>query len=160
MAYSPIDVVHGLEELDIESLTMDERFLVQAARDAKELAHAPYSNFRVGAAIATLGHLGGFVRGANWETSTYGAVHAEQAAIVVAQSRGCLDKIRKIAIAGDDVEPITPCGGCRQNLVEVEAIGHHPVTIIMAGTGDKIWRVVGVNPLLPLHFRPANLAKQ
>jgi cytidine deaminase len=90
--------------------------LREAAMRALDNAHAPYSNFRVGAALLTRD--GRLITGCNVENSAYGlAICAETLAVASAVSQG-LTEFDEIAIASDDSEPTPPCGACRQVLNE------------------------------------------
>jgi cytidine deaminase, homotetrameric len=90
--------------------------LREAAMRALDNAYAPYSNFRVGAALRTKG--GRLITGCNMENSVYGlAICAETLAVASAVSQG-LTEFDEIAIATDDSEPTPPCGACRQVLNE------------------------------------------
>ena len=90
--------------------------LREAAMRALDNAYAPYSNFRVGAALRARG--GEVITGCNIENSAYGqAICAETIAIAYAVSQGLTD-FDEIAIATDDSEPTPPCGACRQVLNE------------------------------------------
>ena len=90
--------------------------LREAAMRALDNAHAPYSNFRVGAALLTKD--GRLITGCNVENSAYGlAICAETLAVASAVSQG-LTEFDEIAIASDDSEPTPPCGACRQVLNE------------------------------------------
>lgn len=90
--------------------------LREAAMRALDNAYAPYSNFRVGAALRARG--GEVITGCNIENSAYGqAICAETIAIAYAVSQG-LSEFDEIAIATDDSEPTPPCGACRQVLNE------------------------------------------
>ena len=83
---------------------------------ALDNAHAPYSNFRVGAALLTRD--GRLITGCNVENSAYGlAICAETLAVASAVSQG-LTEFDEIAIASEDSEPTPPCGACRQVLNE------------------------------------------
>ena len=90
--------------------------LVAAARAARERAVAPYSNFKVGAALETAD--GTIVSGCNIENATYGlTVCAERVAMFKALSEGHR-KFRRIVIVCEPHEPTPPCGACRQILWE------------------------------------------
>jgi cytidine deaminase len=90
--------------------------LREAAMRALDNAHAPYSNFRVGAALLTRD--GRLITGCNVENSAYGlAICAETLAVASAVSQG-LTEFEEIAIASEDSEPTPPCGACRQVLNE------------------------------------------
>jgi cytidine deaminase len=90
--------------------------LLQAALEAREHAHAPFSNFRVGAALEDEG--GRIHTGCNVENATYGlTVCAERVAIFKAISEG-VRKFRRIAVAADTEALTPPCGACRQIIWE------------------------------------------
>ena len=90
--------------------------LKEAALRAMDNAYAPYSNFRVGAALRTKD--GQVITGCNMENSAYGlAICAETLAIAYAVSQG-LTEFDEMAIATEDSEPTPPCGACRQVLWE------------------------------------------
>ena len=89
--------------------------LVAAAREARERAIAPYSNFRVGAALQTAA---GIVTGCNIENATYGlTMCAERVALYKALSDGRRE-FTAIAVVADSAAPTPPCGSCRQLLWE------------------------------------------
>jgi cytidine deaminase len=90
--------------------------LLRAALDAREHAHAPFSNFRVGAAIED--SAGRIHTGCNVENATYGlTICAERVAIFKAISEGARE-FRRIAVAADTDLLTPPCGACRQILWE------------------------------------------
>ena len=105
-------------------------------------AYAPYSNFSVGCAI--LGVDGEVVTGANMENACYRlGVCAEISALTAAQAAFGLDKIARIAVAGGDgsggelagSNAVTPCGGCRQSILEAAQLGGRDIEIVCA-SGD------------------------
>jgi cytidine deaminase len=90
--------------------------LRKAAFDAMENAYAPYSRFRVGAALRTAS--GEIVTGCNVENAVYGeALCAERVAVAAAVARGLKD-FDEIAIASESEDPAPPCGSCRQTMSE------------------------------------------
>ncbi len=94
---------------------MTDKELFEIAEKAKEYSYSPYSNFRVGAAL--LCEDGKVFTGTNVENASFGAtVCAERVALVKAVSEGC-KTFTKIAISADK-NPCSPCGICRQSLVE------------------------------------------
>jgi cytidine deaminase len=91
-----------------------ESALIKAAQQARKFAQAPYSNYRVGAALLTAD--GRVFTGANVESSSYGlSVCAERVALFKALSEGA-DNFTTMAIATDSHPPASPCGACRQLL--------------------------------------------
>jgi cytidine deaminase len=97
---------------------MDLDAVMDAARDASRNAYAPYSNFRVGAAILTEG--GEIHAGCNVENASYGlAICAERnAAAAMALANPADREIRLVAVFSPDASPCFPCGACRQVLRE------------------------------------------
>ncbi len=90
--------------------------LIAEAKMAREKAYAPYSNFKVGAAVLTSG--GKIFTGCNIENSSYGlSICAERTAIFNAVSSG-YKKFTKIAVVTDSEPPASPCGACRQVIFE------------------------------------------
>ena len=94
----------------------DSRKLVAAARSARRLAHAPFSKFKVGAALETAD--GEIITGCNIENASYGlTMCAERVAIFKAMSEGHR-RFRRIAIVAGTDDQTPPCGACRQILWE------------------------------------------
>lgn len=90
--------------------------LVSAAREVREKAYAPYSRFQVGAALRTKS--GRVFCGCNVENLSFGlTVCAERAAVFAAVAAG-ETQFEAIAVVADSVQPVTPCGACRQVLAE------------------------------------------
>ena len=90
--------------------------LIEAARQAREKAYAPYSRFKVGAAVLTSD--GKIYTGCNIENASYGMSNcAERTAIFKAVSEG-ETKLEALAVIGDTNTPISPCGACRQVIAE------------------------------------------
>lgn len=100
----------------MKNRSINEASLREAVLRALDNAYAPYSSFRVGAALRT--RSGEVVIGCNMENSAYGlAICAETLAVASAVSQGLTD-FEEIAIATEDSEPTPPCGACRQVLNE------------------------------------------
>ena len=136
---------------------MTDEQLLALAREAAAKAYAPYSNFHVGCAIESID--GEVVTGANMENACYRlGVCAEQSALTAAQHKVGLDKVARIAVVGGtDATVCTPCGGCRQAILEAAQLSGRDVEII-CGSGDNSTverRTVG--ELIPFGFGPANL---
>ncbi|MBA3467561.1 MAG: cytidine deaminase [Gemmatimonadaceae bacterium] len=119
--------------------------LREAALAALENAYAPYSNFRVGAALRTRG--GKVITGCNMENSAFGlALCAETLAVAYAVSQG-ITEFEEIAIATEDTAPTPPCGACRQVLNEF-APDIRVVSYTRSG-GEASW---SLSELLPNAF--------
>lgn len=134
---------------------MDKEELIEIAQRAKEHAYAPYSGFRVGAAIALKD--GKVITGANVENAAYGlCMCAERSAVFSAYSQGYRkEDIEGIALASDGAAVVTPCGACRQVLSEL-LDGN--AWIVMTGKGKK--KEAKVKDLLPFAFGMESLEKE
>jgi cytidine deaminase len=136
---------------------MTDEELLALARDAAAKAYAPYSKFHVGCAIESAD--GEVVTGANMENACYRlGVCAEQSALTAAQHKFGLDKVARIAVAGGSGDMVcTPCGGCRQAILEAAQLSRHDVEMLCgSGDGSKVERHT-INELIPFGFGPANL---
>lgn len=135
--------------------------LLQAAREAAHKAYAPYSKFRVGAA-ALLSN-GEIVSGSNQENAAYpSGLCAERTTIFYANARYPEAKVLRLLIyaetdKGPVLTPITPCGACRQVLLEKESTQGQPMQVTLAGATD-LYHLPGIaGALLPLSFVPKSL---
>ena len=139
--------------------SMTDEQLLQQARAAAARAYAPYSRFHVGAAVESVD--GEVATGANMENACYRlGLCAEQSALTAAQHAFGLDKVARIAVVGGtDATVCTPCGGCRQAILEAAQLSGHDVEILCAsGDGSSVERYT-IGELIPHGFGPANLAK-
>lgn len=139
-----------------DELSDIDRKLIDAAREASHRAYAPYSHFSVGAAILLSN--GEIITGSNQENAAYpSGLCAERTAAFYAHSRFPEAIFRKIAIAAIDtsgneiLSPISPCGACRQVLLEYETIAGDSVEVLLAGRSE-IYILPSVASLLPLSF--------
>lgn len=141
----------------------EERQLLKRAEYARESAYAPYSGYRVGAAV--LLENGKMTIGSNQENVAYPAgLCAERVALFYASSRFPDTPIKAIAVTArsedfDVSAPVTPCGSCRQVLSECESRYGRKIRIIMRGENGDILIVEGIENLLPLMFRAEQLKK-
>ncbi|MDQ3537435.1 MAG: cytidine deaminase [Actinomycetota bacterium] len=131
--------------------TFDEAALLEAARSAQRQAYAPYSKFRVGAALLVAD--GRVFAGANVENAAYPAtICAERVALPAAIVAGAR-AFTAIAVVGDGDGPCTPCGMCRQVLFEFAP----DLVVVAAGSDGSVTRFVLGPDLLPAGFGPDRL---
>ncbi len=158
-----------MKQLTIESkfsvcqlaeLEADERDLVERAMRATERSYVPYSSFHVGAAALLAD--GSVVEGSNQENASYpAAMCAERTALFYANSSRPDVPVVKLAVAAQTGgrfvdDPVTPCGICRQVMLETEQRAGRPLRIMMAGA-RQIYVCDGVANLLPLSFGAENM---
>ncbi len=143
-------------EAACEELSESDLRLVEAAREASHRAYAPYSHFHVGAAI--LLDNGEVVTGSNQENAAFpSGTCAERTAAYYAHARYPEARFVKIAISaigpdGDEVAmPVSPCGACRQALLEYETLAGKGVEVILTGN-KSVYILPSVRSLLPFAF--------
>jgi len=122
--------------------------LLERAGEARKQAYAPYSGFYVGAAL--LDDQGQVHNGCNVENGAYGPTNcAERTALFRAVADGHQPRsFRALAVIGDTPEPITPCGVCRQVMIEL----CRPDMPVIMGNLNGAWRIATVSELLPGAF--------
>src|SRR3954471_3819058 len=140
--------------------------LVAHARIAALRAYAPYSRFSVGCAIESVD--GQVALGSNMENACYRlGGRAEIAALTAAKQAFGLDRIVRIAVAGGHVgaegtlagaSVVTPCGGCRQSILEPPHVSARDREIVSANGDGTETAVKRISELLPLGFGPASLS--
>jgi cytidine deaminase len=138
--------------------------LIAAARTAAANAYAPYSGFGVGAAILLSD--GTIISGCNFENASYGmTICAEAVALGTANSAGRLADIVAIAIIGGlilkgviaGVDPVRPCGRCRQIISEVSQLSSRNLPIYCASADGSDYETHSIDSLLPFAFGPRDL---
>ena len=151
-----IDIVVPVQSVEYSELTTEQQRVVDEARAATLRSYAPYSKFRVGAAILLSD--GVVVTGSNQENVAYpSGTCAERTACYYAGANHPGARFERIAISargtdGEEVSmPIPPCGACRQALLEYEKLAQHDVEVILVGR-DCIYILPSVGSLLPLAF--------
>ncbi len=123
-------------------------------------AYARYSNFNVGAALRLAD--GSITTGANQENAAFpSGLCAERCAIFAAQSHHPEHAITALAIAAKNVnglmpDPVSPCGACRQVILEMEDRYQQPVRILLYGTRG-VYCINSVKDLMPLSFVDENM---
>ena len=157
-----IEIKALIKECNLNELPELERRLVDMAKEATRRAYAPFSKYQVGAAL--LLDNGKIVEGSNQENAAYpSGLCAERTAAFYASSSNPGIAFKKIAIAawmdpgkdkdweeGFQKNPVSPCGGCRQALLEYEHL-YGDIEVILYGH-DKIYILPSIHSLLPLAF--------
>lgn len=145
-----------------EELPATDQLLIEKAKAATSRAYAPYSKYHVGAAL--LLENGEIVEGSNQENAAYpSGLCAERTAIFYASASHPGTAVKKIAIAawmdpgegrdpeeGFQEDPVSPCGGCRQALLEYEHL-YGDIEVMLYGRG-KTYILPSIKSLLPLAF--------
>ena len=139
-----------------EELAEADRQLIDAARQATYRSYVPYSHFSVGAAVRLAD--GTVVSGSNQENAASpSSLCAERTTLFYANSRYPDQPVDTLAIAARNErgeflqQPISPCGACRQVMIETETRFSHPMRILLYGT-EGVYELEGVNSLLPFSF--------
>lgn len=151
------------EYLEGENLREPDNVLISNAKDALASAYAPYSEFRVGAAV--LLDNGELILGSNQENAAYpSGLCAERVALFHAKSKYPDAVVEAVAITASSENfninnPITPCGACRQVIAEVESRQDKEIRIIMKGQTGPTQIVNGISNLLPLVFKEEKLKR-
>lgn len=147
---------------DVDQLSKEDAALLIEAQKAIDIAYAPYSKFRVGA--AALLQNGKILLGSNQENASYPVgICAERVLLSTASSVYPGVPIITIAISyknelGASKKPISPCGICRQTLVEYESILKYPIRLILSGMEGKILILPNAETLLPFLFSGKDLS--
>lgn len=139
-----------------EELPGDIQLLMKLAAEAREKAYAPYSKFKVGAAILLDNEE--VITGSNQENASFPAgLCAERTAIFYAGAKYPDAKILRIAITAKSLSrkvltPIPPCGSCRQSIAEYEVKQESPIELYFMGEMGKVVKSNSLKDLLPLIF--------
>lgn len=126
--------------------------LFEAAKSVRENAHAPYSRFKVGAALrSSYGHI---FTGCNVENVAYPEGTCAEAGAIAAMVAAGHSEIQELWVIADSPNPVTPCGGCRQKIAEFAG---EEVEVVMAGLAGERLRM-RISDLLPGAFATTHLA--
>jgi cytidine deaminase len=157
-----INIEIKIQFFQLEELSKEDQELVTVAKKATANSYAKYSHFNVGAALRLAD--GRIIMGANQENAAFpSGLCAERTAIFAAQANYPDQAIDTLAIAAKNVngftgEPVTPCGACRQVILEIEDRYQHPVRILLYGT-NGVYQMHSVKDLMPLSFVDENMHK-
>lgn len=150
----------NMQFCQMDELSADDQELVKAAIGATANSYARYSNFNVGAALRLAD--GSITIGANQENAAFpSGLCAERCAIFAAQSQHPEQAITTLAIAAKNAnglmpDPVSPCGGCRQVILEMEDRYQQSVRILLYGTRG-VYCINSVKDLMPLSFVDENM---
>ena len=156
-----IEIKVQIQVLDVEELSDSDRHLVERAKEMTQTSYSPYSEFRVGAAIRLQD--GQVFAGSNQENAAYPVGScAERTTFFYAQANAPEVAPEAIAIAaftnGHFLEkPISPCGMCRQALLEAETRYGTHIRVLLYGT-DGVYVAQSMRDLLPLTFDGSEMA--
>jgi cytidine deaminase len=152
------DITINYREYDnLDELSSDDRELVEKARMATNKAYAPYSKFKVGAALRL--ENGEVFWGNNQENADFtDGLCAERVTLFSAHAQYPNVSVLALAVSaqnhkGQVNEPARPCGSCRQVMIETEVRFNKPIRIILDGS-ECIQVLDGADSLLPLAFKP------
>jgi cytidine deaminase len=127
--------------------------LIATARAARDRAYAPYSHFKVGAAIRAAS--GAVYTGVNVENAAYPEGTCAEAGAIAAMVMGGDRVIVEVAVIADSAVPVSPCGGCRQKLAE---FGGPEVRVTMANLKGET-RIMTLGELLPGAFHQDHMGR-
>lgn len=144
------------QNLNEGDLNQIEKELLAKAKEATKDAYAPYSNFQVGAAC--LLENGKIIKGSNFENASYPlCLCAERTALAAIHSQYTDQKVLSIAVTASNEskkidQPISPCGACRQVILEFEKRQSAPIKLILQGESGPVLTFTSIKELLPLSF--------
>lgn len=144
-----------------DELSAEDRQLLEEARQMTRTSYSPYSHFQVGAALRLAD--GQIFRGSNQENAAFPTgLCAERTAFFAAQANA--PEVAPVAIAiaaftngAFTDKPVSPCGSCRQALLEAETRYHQPIRVLLYGT-EGVYVIESMKSLLPLDFDGSELA--
>ena len=157
-----INITTSFKQFDsITELPVEIQDLMHEAITIRKNAYAPYSNFRVGAALLLENNK--IVCGSNQENAAYpSGLCAERVVIFYAGANYPNNKIMKLFISAtpsdrDSENPIPPCGSCRQSITEYEIKQDLPIEIYFMGAKGAVYKSDSLKNLLPFMFDKSNL---
>ena len=152
----------SFDEYDsVDELKSEDRLLLEKAWGAVDSAYAPYSQYKVGAAV--LLENGEVICGNNQENAAYpSGLCAERVAVFAASSQYPNIKIKAVAITAKAKNykinfPVPPCGACRQVMVEYQNFQKSNIRLILKGETGKIHVIEGIDKILPFMFHTDEL---
>lgn len=150
-----------LEYDSLNELSEQERDLVNKTESNLINSYSPYSLFKVSALIYF--EDGTYVLGTNQENAAYpSGLCAERVAVYSAKSNYPEKTIKLITIVTElgNEFPFSPCGSCRQSLMEYEMTQKSPIQVILKSGNSKIWKFSSISDLLPFAFEAEEILKK
>ena len=151
-----LDVNIQIKEFQMDELSKVDRAMVDIAIECTKSSYAKYSQFHVGASILLANKA--IIRGCNQENAAFPAgICAERSAIFAAGAQFPDQPVKILAIAARDhsgeltEEPVSPCGTCRQVMIETETRFNTPIHILLYGK-RRVYVIDGIRNLMPLSF--------
>ncbi len=150
-----------VEIFEWDELLATDRQLMEAAQEALKGAYAPYSHFQVGAALLLAN--GTIVKGNNQENAAYpSGMCAERTAIFAAGANYPDQPIIAIAVTAKPAKQtsfvrISPCGACRQSMLEYEVKQNQPIRFLMQESDNQVSILSNISSLLPFKFSAESL---
>lgn len=155
-----LEITTKIDILQESELSQEETKLITSAKEATNNSYSPYSHFQVGAALLLEDN--DIITGSNQENASYPVgCCAERTALFWAKANRPNCNIKAIAIAAKHINdftpsPISPCGMCRQALIEVEQQQKHFIKVLLYSK-EGIYRADSIASLLPLTFGADNM---
>ncbi len=145
----------SLEEWSFEGLSPSDQALLQAAHDASKNAYAPYSSFHVGAAVRL--ESGEIMSGSNQENMAYpSGLCAERVVFFSAGAQRPKERILEVAVVTNSDMPVlnfSPCGGCRQVMLETEMRQEESIRMLMQTGSSNVLVSPNLRQFMPLTFQ-------
>lgn len=137
---------------DKNELETEQKKVVEQALEISHHAYAPYSNFKVGAAVRLAN--GEIFSSSNQENASYPVgTCAERGLLAYVNANYPNIKIEKLAVSTPNVNyPLPPCGMCRQYILEIEKKQEQSIEVILSGNEGEVFVLNSARDLLPLHF--------
>ncbi|MCC8145913.1 MAG: cytidine deaminase [Bacteroidales bacterium] len=155
-----LNIIAKIRVCIYEELNLSEKILIDSAKEAALRSYSPYSHFQVGASVQLVNNE--IITGSNQENAAYpSGLCAERIALFYANSRFPEEAVQAVAVAACregnfTKDPVTPCGACRQVMLEVQNRYKQPFSLYLYGT-KEIFVIETINDILPLSFGEENL---
>ncbi len=151
-----VKIEHKIISYKLDELTQNIQQLLKEAKKMEKVAYAPYSKFLVGSALEL--NSGSIATGCNQENASYPlCICAERVALYNAHVHHHGEIIKRLAVTASNPkklisEPVSPCGACRQVILEFENRQKSPIEIYMQGQSDLVYYINSASALLPISF--------